>query len=309
VSTVRSSLLLFLGVLAVLACSSKPPKPRIVRGHRKHPKKSADTIPLGPPAILENDPVVICARRFVRAIIDSDQSTVEALISPAWLSREEISIDSFVVSRLETIEVPPHSPYMITDVRGDTVTVLATTERGFSRYLTVRISSEDGKYYVVPGGADTPCQAIDPWTWPPDPDFILRRLAETALDTMHRERPAIREDDPVVICARRFARAMIDDDHNTYEALISPKWLKETGRSLDTFMVSKLGLVEVPAHSTYLVTDVKSDAVTIMVTNERGYSRCLTVRVSEEDGRSYIVPSGADDCCGSIDPWTWPPDP
>jgi hypothetical protein len=91
--------------------------------------------------------------------------------------------------------------------------------------------------------------------------------------------------------------------------MISPKWLDEDGISMDTFMVSRLDLIEVPAHSPYMITDVRDDAVTIMVTTERGYSRYLTVEVSDEGGRNYVVPSGADHCCGSVDPWYWPADP
>jgi hypothetical protein len=78
---------------------------------------------------------------------------------------------------------------------------------------------------------------------------------------------------------------------------------------MDTFMVSKLDLLEVPAHAPYLVTDVRGDTVTITVTSERGYPRYVSVLVTEEGGRRYVVPSGADHCCYSVDPWYWPPEP
>jgi hypothetical protein len=142
---------------------SEPP-PEVYR-----PAKKADTIPLGPPVIRENDPVVICARRFVRALLDDDQGTAKAMISPKWLEEDGISMDTFMVSSLDLIEVPAHSAYIVTDVRSDAVTVLVTTERGYSRYLTVKVSDENGKRYVVPSGADDPCYSIDPWTWPAEP--------------------------------------------------------------------------------------------------------------------------------------------
>jgi len=163
VSTVRRSLLLFLGVLVVLACSSKPPKPRIIYGHRKHPKKSADTIPLGPPYINPNDSVVICARRFVRAMIDNDQSTYEALISPKWLHETERSLDTFMVSRLVIPDMPAHSAYTITDVNDSQVSVIIHRDSIHGVGLAVRISKENGQYYVVPTGADDCCGSIEPW--------------------------------------------------------------------------------------------------------------------------------------------------
>ncbi len=142
--TVRSGFLRFLGVTAILGCSSRPPKRQIVYVHRKHPKKSADTIPLGPPAILEVDPVVICARRFVRALLDDDQGTAKAMISPKWLKEDGISMDTFTVSKLDLLEVPARAPYLVTDVRGDTVTITTTSERGYPRYVSVLVREEGG---------------------------------------------------------------------------------------------------------------------------------------------------------------------
>lgn len=169
--TVRSSLLLLLGILVTIECSSKPPKPQIVYVRRKHPKKSADTIPLGPPYINLNDPAVLCAKRFVRAMLDGDRGTAEAMISPRWLGENDITMDTYVVSQLELPEVPPppRSRYVITDVQGDKVSVEATTQNGRSRRLTVQISKGNGTDYVVPSGADDCCYSVDPWYWPPEP--------------------------------------------------------------------------------------------------------------------------------------------
>jgi hypothetical protein len=306
VRTVRSSLLLFLGVLVVLACSSKPPKPRIVYMHRKHPKKSADTIPLGPPYINLNDPAVLCAKRFVRAMIDSDQGTIEAMISPKWLGQEEIGIDSFVVSRLDIMEVPPHSSYMITDVENDAVTVLVTTERDFTRYLTVQVSNEDGEYYVVPGGADTPCHSIDPWTWPPDPYFAQRKRLKRTSRPMHAARPAINQDSPMVMCARRFVRAMLNNDRRSAVRMLSPRWLKKNGISMDTLVLGRLNLVDVPPGTPFKVVNVNGHVVSVLTAPDSDHELRLSVKTSYEDGRYFVEPSGADYRSHSIDPWTSP---
>lgn len=164
----RSGVILILAVLMVLACASRPPEPRVVYRHRKHPRKTADTIPLGPPAIREDDPVVICARRFVRAMIDDNQSTAEGLISPKWVEEDGISLDTFMLSRLG-IHVPPHTPFEVTDVRGDLVSVLATPESGYAQQLTVKVSCENSRYYIEPSGADHCCGSVDPWYWPAEP--------------------------------------------------------------------------------------------------------------------------------------------
>lgn len=102
-------------------------------------------------------------------MLDNDQGTAEALISPKWLEEDGISMDTFMVSRLEIYYVPPHTPFDITDVRGDVVSVLATPDSGYARQLSVKVSLEEGRYYVEPGGADHCCGSVDPWYWPRDP--------------------------------------------------------------------------------------------------------------------------------------------
>jgi hypothetical protein len=166
---VRSNLILILAVLIGLGCAPRPPKPRIVYGHRKHPKKSADTVPLGPPVIREDDPVVVCARKFVRAIIDNDQGTVETMISPEWLKETDRSLDTFSISRSDLPDMPAHAPYTITDVRGNLVSVVLHRDSIRGVGLMVRVSDEHGHYHVVPSGADDCCGSIDPWYWPPEP--------------------------------------------------------------------------------------------------------------------------------------------
>jgi hypothetical protein len=122
---------------------------------------------LGPPyvpAFREDDPVVICAKRFVRAMLDNDQSTAEAMISPKWLDAESISMDSLMVSRLCIYYVPHHTPFEVTDVRGDIVSVLTAPDSGCcGQQLSVKVSAENGKYYIEPSGADYCCYSIDPW--------------------------------------------------------------------------------------------------------------------------------------------------
>jgi hypothetical protein len=119
---------------------------------------------------MEDDPVVICAKRFVRAMLDNDQSTAEAMISPKWLDAESISMDSLMVSRLYVYYVPHHTPFKITDVRGDIVSVLTAPDSGCcGQQLSVKVSDENGKYYIEPSGADYCCYSVDPWYWPPEP--------------------------------------------------------------------------------------------------------------------------------------------
>jgi len=110
-----------------------------------------------------DDPRAKCIARFMAALARNDEDGMEKLISPAWLAKESISFDSFMVSRLATLNwAPPR--YLVEEVRGDTVIVEVPVQSGGSMRLAARVAEERGSYYVIPSGADYCCFSIDPWT-------------------------------------------------------------------------------------------------------------------------------------------------
>jgi hypothetical protein len=298
--------MLLLGILATIECSSKPPKPQIVYVHRKHPKKSADTIPLGPPAILEDDPVVIYARRFVRAMIDDDQSTYEAMISPEWLEKESLGLDTFMISRLDLVEMPAHSSYTITDRQNNVVTVVVHRDSVHGVGLAARISHENGQYYVVPSGADECCGSIDPWYSPPDPHLTKRGRIRNALGGVSRVHPDFKESSPMVTCARLFVRAMLNNDQKRAARMLSPRWLNKNGISVGTFVVSRLRVAECPPGTPFKVVNVSGHVISVQTAPDSDHGQRLSVKTSYENGRYYVEPSVADYSRRSIDPWTSP---
>lgn len=294
---VRTGLIVFIGVVTVIACSSRPPKPKIIYVHRKHPKKSADTIPLGPPYINLKDPAVICAKRFVRAMFDNDQRTAKEMISPEWLRETDRSISDFMVSRLDITNTTPHTSCVITDVRNDTVFV-QPLDAGYLQPLMLKISREGGKTYIEPSGADDCCGSIDPWTWPPDPYPCF---------PMHeRARPPIYEDGQMVTCVRRFVRAMLKNDQRSAMRMLSPRWLKKNGINMDTFIIGRSGLVEVPPRTPFKVVDSSGYVISVLTAPNSDNEQRLSVRTSYENGRYYIEPAGADNISHSISPWASP---
>ena len=151
-----------LTLLFVVACPSRPAgQTRAAATPSNAP--SAGSAQPGLARTDEDDPKVICANRFMKAMVVNNQDEMGALISPDWLRQENIGLDSFMVSRLALPDPMWCPKYELEGIKGDTATFRALLTKGLTRRFALELRREQGTYYVVPGGVDHCCYSIDPW--------------------------------------------------------------------------------------------------------------------------------------------------
>jgi hypothetical protein len=85
--------------------------------------------------------------------------------------------------------------------------------------------------------------------------------------------------------------------------LISPDWLRQEDIDLDSFMVSRLALPDSIWRPSYELESMEGDTVTFRAILKGARTRRYALELRNEQGRYYVVPSGVDHCCYSIDPW------
>lgn len=103
-----------------------------------------------------DDPRARCVNKFLNAMVDDDAERMAKLISQEWLDAEGIDLDDYQVNAYS-----PRS-YIIEKVKGDKVTAVIRFASGGAHRLQFKVSQENGKYYIVPGEADSDGW-IHPW--------------------------------------------------------------------------------------------------------------------------------------------------
>ncbi len=92
---------------------------------------------------------------FMDAMVDGDQDDLKELISPSWLAKNKVNIDSVSVNQYYPED------YEIVGQDGKDMKVLLHMPDGSTRYLWFRVVIEDDEPYILPAKLEG--NVIQPW--------------------------------------------------------------------------------------------------------------------------------------------------